>query len=84
MPLWNVADPPALVVLVGWDAEEVEFTGGAGRQPKKRPDKRRLSRAVGSNDRGELAGANGEVDITQNGGVFITERCCAQLDERWG
>jgi hypothetical protein len=82
MSLRNVTDPPAFVVLLGGDAEELELAPGTVRETKQRLDERRLSGPVRANDRGELAGADGEVDVTQNDGVFVAECRCAQLDER--
>lgn len=84
MPLRDVADAPALSVLLCGDAEEVELTSGTGRQPDERLDERRLPRSVGPNDRRELTGTDGEVDVAQNGGVFVAEVRCAQLDEGGG
>jgi hypothetical protein len=84
VPLRNVADPPALAVLLGWDAEEDQLSGRPVGKTQDRLDESRLARPVGADDRDELAGADGEVHIAQNGRVVVAERRCAELDQRGG
>ena len=84
MPLGHVAEAGPVVELVAVHAEE----GDGARHPLVEAEhalhQGRLARPVRPDDRHDLAAADRQVDVGQDGTVAVAERRAAQVDDGVG